>query len=539
MSLVQPSTMPARGQSPALNLSLASNNPFRNRAASPTSLQSEPSPQAAVFPKRPVSRNPFVDVTEDNKDLVGVTEPSRKMSASNQSSSRQRPLGDSAAELFDNLQLDDGPKVDGGRRPSEPTMPLRPENMPPRRPGRPMRPPPPGHRPSRSNEEEARKQNGAAPPEKLYRPVPPSTRLPEQRRIRRNSDSSVDIRASILAGPDEIRKHPERRHRDRRPRDGRPRVANESPKAKKPNHRLDIIDKLDVTSIYGTGLFHHDGPFDACNPHRNRKNSNRAPMQAFPKDSANNALGGSGPLNRDIDHAQYFGQRGNDAFADYSTSGADRDRGRLDRLEALAVRPPRPVVDRSQSFNATARVEPVHGDESLGLGTSTFLEGAPASRTAIKRWDTETEVDNLRGGGLGRKKSLAQRIRGINPSRQYSGRITSPEARYEHTTSGTTSPQKLDGPFSPSSGGGTKKLNDSNPFFNEYDAAYDKKGESIAVAEKDLGSPKAPSSPAKGLERRVTNDGNVAPEENKPSGFLSRVKSLKGGRRVRPSERPL
>ena len=38
--------------------------------------------------------------------------------------------------------------------------------------------------------------------------------------------------------------------RDGKPRDKHPRG---SPKAKKPNHRLDIIDKLDVTSIYGTG----------------------------------------------------------------------------------------------------------------------------------------------------------------------------------------------------------------------------------------------------------------------------------------------
>jgi hypothetical protein len=73
-----------------------------------------------------------------------------------------------------------------------------------------------------------------------------------------------------------------------------------SSKPKKPNQRLDVIDKLDVTSIYGMGrvidwtqsnygsakcvtVFHHDGPFDACNPHRNRTGAQRAPCKRSPK----------------------------------------------------------------------------------------------------------------------------------------------------------------------------------------------------------------------------------------------------------------
>src|ERR1700736_3612880 len=46
----------------------------------------------------------------------------------------------------------------------------------------------------------------------------------------------------------------------------------------------------DVSSLHrycdhaNSSVFHHDGPFDACNPHRNRAGSKRAPMQAFPKD---------------------------------------------------------------------------------------------------------------------------------------------------------------------------------------------------------------------------------------------------------------
>src|SRR5437667_11000472 len=69
--------------------------------------------------------------------------------------------------------------------------------------------------------------------------------------------------------------------------------------------------------------FHHDGPFDACNPHRNRKGSRRAPMQAFPVDSANNALGGTDPLKKS-DHSQFMGTKAEEAFEDFSRSGNGR-----------------------------------------------------------------------------------------------------------------------------------------------------------------------------------------------------------------------
>jgi len=54
------------------------------------------------------------------------------------------------------------------------------------------------------------------------------------------------------------------------------------------------------------------------------------------------------------------------------------------------------------------KMEPVHGVESAGLGTSTFLEGAPAPKSAIERAVVEEED----GGGLTRKKSLVQKIKG-------------------------------------------------------------------------------------------------------------------------------
>jgi Pal1 cell morphology protein len=47
----------------------------------------------------------------------------------------------------------------------------------------------------------------------------------------------------------------------------------------------------------------------------------------------------------------------------------------------------------------------VHGVETLGLGTSTFLEGAPAPRSAIQGSEEAEE------GGLSRKMSIVQKIK--------------------------------------------------------------------------------------------------------------------------------
>jgi hypothetical protein len=289
---------------------------------------------------------------------------------------------------------------------------------------------------------------------------------------------------------------------------------------------LDIIDKLDVTGIYGPSMIHHDGPYDAVRPHRNRKKDVQAPMQAFPANSANNVLGGSGPVNKNIDLDKFHG-KGAEGYTDFGAPAAEFKRPELD--------------GRSVSFNPKDRADIIHGEESIGLGTSTFLEGAPASRTAIQRRESETH--NASGdGGLGRKKSIAQRIRGISqPRRQFSAadaRITSPEARYGVRSPG--SPKVM-------SAGGIGKANEKNPFFDDYDTAYENKGAAIKVAESENkdGAIKSPNSPTNGasrnhLTRAITADSLEGPppgEPKQPSGFLNRVKSLKGGRRPRP-ERP-
>lgn len=141
--------------------------------------------------------------------------------------------------------------------PSTSYRPLGPENIPPPFKDRTT---PSGHRPSRSQEEDQqRMHNGERP----RAPPPPGVDIfadpPEvgrHRRPRRNSESSVADKSGKLSDLDEWRKR-ERRHRDREARHkGDAQTRPQTAKPRKPNQRLDLIDQLDVTSIYGTGCRH-------------------------------------------------------------------------------------------------------------------------------------------------------------------------------------------------------------------------------------------------------------------------------------------
>lgn len=120
---------------------------------------------------------------------------------------------------------------------------------------------PPGHRSSRSQEEEQHRLRHVGKP----RPPPQGLDIfadpPETgrfRRPRRNSESSVADKSGRISDLEDERRRRERRPRERDPRNKveirRPQTA----KPKKPNQKLDLIDQLDVTSIYGTGCRYTD-----------------------------------------------------------------------------------------------------------------------------------------------------------------------------------------------------------------------------------------------------------------------------------------
>ncbi|KAK9453559.1 hypothetical protein V1511DRAFT_483098 [Dipodascopsis uninucleata] len=239
---------------------------------------------------------------------------------------------------------------------------------------------------------------------------------------------------------------------------------------------LDKIDKLDVTGISGTG-FHHDGPFDACNPHRN-KNKKKAPMLAFPIDSENNMLGVPRYL---VDEFHQI-------------------------REVQGI--------NSMRFDPSLKSEPVHGDISLGLGSSTFLEGAPASKAAImqqKLKDKESDgsvnfsglgvvnegsgnsnnhtSSNGANSGLNRKKSIVQKIRGMKS-----------EDRLQIDTSSTASARR-----------------------SETISEEEERQSSVPRMIRQTSSPGA----SRGQSRSPTS-----PKDENGAKLLKRVKSLKvGGRR--------
>lgn len=122
----------------------------------------------------------------------------------------------------------------------------------------------PKHRPARSEEEAVRARRGdsrsarSRPSEQLDIFADPidSPKKRSQRRPRRNSDSSVVERSgrSLIDSDEEDRKREKRRReRRQREREREREGAKSSKSSKKPDRKLDIIDQLDATSIYGAG----------------------------------------------------------------------------------------------------------------------------------------------------------------------------------------------------------------------------------------------------------------------------------------------
>ena len=114
------------------------------------------------------------------------------------------------------------------------------------------------HRPARSQEDDSRRR-GPAPPRGPPRPprengldIIASASKAESRRPRRNSESSIlDSREEDRKRRERRKEREERREKEGRTKDGKPRTT------RKPQG-LDLIDKLDVTGIYGQGRECHD-----------------------------------------------------------------------------------------------------------------------------------------------------------------------------------------------------------------------------------------------------------------------------------------
>lgn len=272
------------------------------------------------------------------------------------------------------------------------------ENAPPR----PAIPPP-------SYEDVAgpRSTSGEYPQEKRaprHQPPPPI-----RSRERRLLALSIEGRRPSRSHHERERRALDREHRDR----DRERRKHKKRSPKKPEpvklKNLDTIDKLDVTAFFGGG-FHHDGPFDACTPHRNKSTKKLAPVAAFPVDGPNNSLLGFTLANK-INEQKFNMTFGNYNDDDHQTIGRQaltRDIGRLRLADAVPVIKtnvagsevdPPSLNPKVVAFDLTGKGEQVHGLTTAGLGSLTFIDGAPAPRLAQD------------GPLLGRKKLIVHRLR--------------------------------------------------------------------------------------------------------------------------------
>jgi hypothetical protein len=360
---------------------------------------------------------------------------------------------------------------------------------------------------------------------------PPGERRP---RPRSNSESSIpnDRSHRRKEGDGHIHKSKSRPHKDDKKDDGK--KSGTATNGKRRLHPVDKIDLLDVTGLYGSHgcihsehqiclylVFHHDGPFDACRPHRN-KHSHKAPVAAFPANSLTNTLaGGLGEVPA-LDRDKFFGLTPQEAFQDYGhiapvrprrTSEPENSPVRSSKedntgISSTEVQKVRPTIGiRNASFDPRLKTEPVHGVESAGLGTSTFLEGAPAPKSAIERAAAIGEDED--GGALNRKKSLVQKIK--------AGRR------------GTGTGERPPLPPPPAMPGSLLSPAGTTPLDSAYNPVF-KEGQFIERVEN---LPNAPSSRER-ADSGGSDKGGVA-----GSGLLGRVKSLKissGARKGRKSD---
>ncbi|TID25534.1 hypothetical protein CANINC_002924 [Pichia inconspicua] len=216
-------------------------------------------------------------------------------------------------------------------------------------------------------------------------------------------------------------RHQSREHKDR-PRereryrdDERPRRSGTRKKkfVQEIPKNIDTIDKLDVTGFFGGSKFHHDGPFDACTPQRN-KDTKAAPVAAFPIDGPNNSITGMAPENsKDAQYDMVFGidqaADSNAAIKPRSGSTGDQlNRGytngtiirRADSGDLQSIVATKPVLAQVDA----GATEKLYGDTTLGLGSSTFMDGAPAygAKSTVPKED-----------GLSRKKTFLGRMKTI------------------------------------------------------------------------------------------------------------------------------
>lgn len=195
------------------------------------------------------------------------------------------------------------------------------------------------------------------------------------------------------------RDHSDRPHRSQSHSHGGHRSSRRSKRfVQEKSRQVDTIDRLDVTGFFGGAKFHHDGPFDACTPQRN-KDKKAAPVAAFPADGPNSSIKGTQPVN--VKEDQYDMMFGVNTVEKHDARTETKEFQRESSVDSVAGALGKARISQFDVTNA----KKLAGEESLGLGSTTFVDGAPVYGQAAASSEKE--------GGLGRKKTLLGRMKTI------------------------------------------------------------------------------------------------------------------------------
>ncbi|KAI6162134.1 Pal1 cell morphology protein-domain-containing protein [Pisolithus thermaeus] len=218
--------------------------------------------------------------------------------------------------------------------------------------------------------------------------------------------------------------------------------AKPKPHGKKGSMHADVIDRLDFTGV--GPMFHHDGPFDACAPSRNRHRT-KAPMLAWSSNPAEEyALAPSAPYpSPDAYNGEAWGIHEPEPYEEFFAGGGATRRdggtpsssiygGREGHLSRNAT-PQHSIGRRSKDGRDLREVYREYLDDD--------------TRQAPSR-DKDRRTKRGKGGQVSpsgqpkRTKSLMQRFRKLreNPNIPADGQFTDPPSPTARDTQGTARP---------------------------------------------------------------------------------------------------
>ncbi|KAI0304818.1 hypothetical protein BC826DRAFT_1100598 [Russula brevipes] len=214
-------------------------------------------------------------------------------------------------------------------------------------------------------------------------------------------------------------------------------------KTKKGSIHADVIDRLDFTGV--GPMFHHDGPFDACAPSRNRQRT-KAPMYAWTSINAEDEEvaaryrekeGGPNPIAPALSYNPSYPSelpRSPPAAANYSSYYSEPPKKKVDAIaEAWGMHEPEPyeeffagggdadgpVNNGSSMKEARSNGGRTRGDAVRARGSNRIPPPQPifVPDAGVEAVEVPSpQPSPVLGGNVSRNKSLMQRIRRMRDS---------------------------------------------------------------------------------------------------------------------------